>query len=116
MRQVVTDIGFDSSEKGFDGNSCGVLVAIARQSPDIAQGVNRALEYRINGSEEAELEATGAGDQGMMFGFACNETEVFMPLPIHLAHGLTQRLSQVRRDGTLPWVCPVLPLPLVLTR
>ncbi len=106
VRQVVTDIGFDSSEKGFDGNSCGVLVAIARQSPDIAQGVNRALEYRNNGSEETELEATGAGDQGMMFGFACNETEVLMPLPIYLAHGLTQRLSQVRRDGTLPWVRP----------
>ncbi len=106
VRQVVTDIGFDSSEKGFDGRSCGVLVAIARQSPDIAQGVNRALEYRDNGSEEAELEATGAGDQGMMFGFACNETDVLMPLPIYLAHGLTQRLSQVRRDSTLPWVRP----------
>lgn len=106
VRRVINEIGFDGSEKGFDGNSCGVLVAIARQSPDIAQGVNRALEYRDNGSEEAELEALGAGDQGMMFGFACNETNVLMPLPIYLAHGLTQRLAQVRRDGTLPWVRP----------
>ncbi|MCB8968295.1 MAG: methionine adenosyltransferase [Chloroflexota bacterium] len=106
VRQVVTDIGFDSSEKGFDGHTCGVLSAIASQSPDIAQGVDRALEYRSNGSDDAELEALGAGDQGMMFGFACNETEVLMPLPIHLAHNLTRRLSEVRRNGTLPWVRP----------
>jgi len=106
VRQVVVDIGFDSSEKGFDGNTCGVQSAIASQSPDIAQGVDRALEYRSNGSEDAEIEALGAGDQGMMFGFACNETETLMPLPIHLAHLLTRRLSEVRRNGTLPWVRP----------
>lgn len=106
VRQVVNEIGFDDSNKGFDGNTCGVQVAIASQSPDIAQGVDKALEYRKNGDTEAELDAIGAGDQGMMFGYACNETETFMPLPIHLAHKLTRRLSQVRRDGTLPWVRP----------
>ncbi|MCA9972516.1 MAG: methionine adenosyltransferase [Anaerolineales bacterium] len=106
VRQVVKDIGFDHSDKGFDGNTCGVLVGIAQQSPDIAQGVDRALEYRKNGDSEAELEAVGAGDQGMMFGYACNETDVLMPLPIHLAHGLTRQLSEVRRNGTLPWVRP----------
>ncbi len=106
VRQVINDIGFDDSSKGFDGNTCGVLSAIAAQSPDIAQGVDRALEYRKNGDGEAEIEALGAGDQGMMFGYACNETETLMPLPIYLAHRLTQRLSQVRRDGTLPWVRP----------
>ena len=106
VRQVVKDIGFDSSDKGFDGNTCGVLSAIASQSPDIAQGVDRALEYRKNGNEEAALEAIGAGDQGMMFGYACNETDVLMPMPIHLAHNLTRQLSKVRRDGTLPWVRP----------
>ncbi len=106
VRQVVIDIGFDSSEKGFDGNTCGVQSAIASQSPDIAQGVDRALEYRSNGTEDAEIEALGAGDQGMMFGFACNETDTLMPLPIHLAHLLTRRLSEVRRNGTLPWVRP----------
>lgn len=106
VRQVVVEIGFDSSEKGFDGNTCGVQSAIASQSPDIAQGVDRALEYRSNGTEEAEIEALGAGDQGMMFGFACNETEALMPLPIHLSHLLTRRLSEVRRNGTLPWVRP----------
>jgi S-adenosylmethionine synthetase len=83
-----------------------VQSAIASQSPDIAQGVDRALEYRNNGTPDAEIESLGAGDQGMMFGFACNETETLMPLPIHLAHLLTRRLSEVRRDGTLPWVRP----------
>ncbi|WP_420630823.1 methionine adenosyltransferase [Candidatus Leptofilum sp.] len=106
VRQVVVDIGFDSSDKGFDGNTCGVQSAIASQSPDIAQGVDRALEYRNNGTSEAEIESLGAGDQGMMFGFACNETDTLMPLPIHLAHLLTRRLSEVRRNGTLPWVRP----------
>lgn len=107
VRQVVTDIGFDSSDKGFDGNTCAVQVAVAAQSADIAQGVDKALEYRHqNGNQDAEIEALGAGDQGMMFGYACNETEALMPLPIHLAHNLTRRLSQVRRDGTLPWVRP----------
>lgn len=106
VRNVLTDIGYDDSRKGFDGNTCGVLVAIASQSPDIAQGVNTALEYRKNGDSGVEIEAIGAGDQGMMFGFACNETENLMPLPIELAHLLTRRLAEVRRDGTLPWVRP----------
>ncbi len=106
VRKVVTEIGFDDSSKGFDGNTCGVQVAIASQSPDIAQGVDKALEYRNNGDSEAVINAIGAGDQGMMFGYACNETNVLMPLPIHLAHNLTRRLAQVRRDGTLPWVRP----------
>ena len=106
VRQVVKEIGFDSSEKGFDGNTCGVLSAIASQSPDIAQGVDKALEYRNNGSEEEAINAIGAGDQGMMFGFACNETSTYMPLPIYLAHKLTHRLTEARKDGTLPWVRP----------
>ena len=106
VRKVVKEIGFDSSEKGFDGNTCGVLSAIASQSPDIAQGVDKALEYRNNGSAEEAINAIGAGDQGMMFGFACNETSTYMPLPIYLAHKLTRRLSEVRKNGTLPWVRP----------
>ncbi len=106
VRQVVVDIGFDDSSKGFDGNTCGVQSAIAAQSPDIAQGVDKALEYRSNGSQKSEIETLGAGDQGMMFGYACNETDVLMPLPIYLAHRLTQQLSKVRRDGTLPWLRP----------
>lgn len=106
IRRVVNEIGYDSSDKGFDGNTCGVLVAIASQSPDIAQGVDRALEYRKNGNEEAAIEAIGAGDQGMMFGFACDETETLMPLPVFLAHNLTRRLSQVRKNGTLAWLRP----------
>ena len=106
VRKVVNEIGFDDSSKGFDGNTCGVQVAIASQSPDIAQGVDKALEYRNNGDEEAAINAIGAGDQGMMFGYACNETEALMPLPIYLAHNLTRRLAEVRKDGTLPWVRP----------
>jgi S-adenosylmethionine synthetase len=106
IRKVVTEIGYDSSEKGFDGTTCGVQSAIASQSPDIAQGVDKALEYRSNGSEEAALDAIGAGDQGMMFGFACDETDTLMPMPIHIAHNLTRRLSQVRKDGTLSWLRP----------
>ncbi|HRO23973.1 MAG TPA: methionine adenosyltransferase, partial [Promineifilum sp.] len=88
------------------GNTCGVQAAIAAQSADIAQGVNHALEVRKNGDSDAEVDAVGAGDQGMMFGFACNETDVLMPMPIYLAHRLTRRLSEVRRNGTLPWVRP----------
>ena len=106
VRQVVIDIGFDDSSKGFDGNTCGVQAAIAAQSADIAQGVNHALEVRKNGDSDAEVDAIGAGDQGMMFGFACDETDVLMPMPIYLAHRLTRRLSEVRRNGTLPWVRP----------
>jgi S-adenosylmethionine synthetase len=106
VRQVIVDIGFDDSSKGFDGHTCGIQSAIASQSPDIAQGVDRALEYRSNGDSEAEINAIGAGDQGMMFGYACNETAELMPLPIHLAHALTRRLAEVRRNGTLPWVRP----------
>jgi S-adenosylmethionine synthetase len=106
VREVVNDIGFDSSDKGFDGNTCGVQSAIASQSPDIAQGVDKALEYRSNGTSEEEIASLGAGDQGMMFGYACNETETLLPLPIYLAHKLTRRLTEVRKNGTLPWVRP----------
>ena len=113
-RKVITDIGYDSSEKGLDGNSCGVLVAIAKQSGDIAMGVDHALESR-NGHQrsgpvdeitDAEVETIGAGDQGMMFGFACNETATLMPLPIYLAHRLTRRQSELRKDGSIPWLRP----------
>jgi len=107
VRKVVNEIGYDSSEKGFDGNTCGVLTAIASQSPDIAQGVNHAFETRDGHHlTDEEVESIGAGDQGMMFGFACNETPTLMPLPIYLAHKLTRRQSELRKSGAISWLRP----------
>ncbi|MBL8077291.1 MAG: methionine adenosyltransferase [Anaerolineales bacterium] len=107
VRKVVNEIGYDSSEKGFDGSSCGVLVAIAKQSGDIAMGVNQALEARDGHKlTDAEVESIGAGDQGMMFGYACNETPTLMPLPIYLAHKLTRKQSELRKSGAVSWLRP----------
>src|SRR5689334_4321604 len=106
VRKVVNEIGYDSSEKGFDGNTCGVLVAIAKQSGDIAMGVDKALEAKAGEMTEKEVEAVGAGDQGMMFGYACNETETLMPLPIYLAHKLTRKQSELRKSGAIKWLRP----------
>ncbi len=105
VRKTICDIGYDNESYGFDGNTCGVIVSIDEQSPDIAEGVTTALENRGRGAAD-ELDSLGAGDQGMMFGYACDETPDLMPLPIWLAHRLSQRLSQVRRAGVLPYLRP----------
>ncbi len=105
-RKTINDIGYDDGAKGFDGSNCGVLVALDKQSPDIAGGVDHALEKRSGTGGEDALNAQGAGDQGMMFGYACNDNEDYMPLPIWLAHRLSMRLSQVRRSGQLAYLRP----------
>lgn len=105
VRQTLLRIGYDSSDKGFDGDSCGVSVSIGVQAADIAAGVNASYEQRLEGSSDP-LDAQGAGDQGLMFGYACTDTHELMPLPISLAHRLAQRLSEVRKDGTMPFLRP----------
>ena len=105
-RQTVAEIGYTSGDYGFDAAACAVLIAVKEQSQDIKEGVDTALEARDGGEQDASIEATGAGDQGMMIGFACNETPELMPLTVSLAHGLTRRLAQARKQGELDWLRP----------
>ncbi|MCW2657876.1 MAG: S-adenosylmethionine synthetase [Jatrophihabitans sp.] len=106
VRERILDIGYDSSRKGFDGESCGVSVSIGSQSADIAQGVDNAYEARTGENVEDPIERQGAGDQGLMFGYACDETPELMPLPIWLAHRLAEKLTEVRKNGTVPYLRP----------
>ena len=105
-RDAIREIGYTDSSMGFDADTCAVMVALDKQSPDIAMGVDKALEVREHRMTEEQLEAIGAGDQGMMFGYASNENEEYMPYPIDLAHKLSKRLTEVRKDGTLPYLRP----------
>ncbi len=106
VREVIKNIGYTRAKYGFDYETCGVISSIGKQSPNIAQGVNKAYEARVGNGYENEFDTQGAGDQGMMFGYACNETEEFMPLPIQLAHRLSHRLSEVRKAGILSYLRP----------